>query len=68
METDRITERIIAAVDMGSSKISLGVALVEGNNTKILFHRSLPSDGVVGSEVINPYQGQNSARETHQTG
>lgn len=54
METDRITERIIAAVDMGSSKISLGVALVEGNNTKILFHRSLPSDGVVGSEVINP--------------
>ena len=41
METDRITERIIAAVDMGSSKISLGVALVEGNNTKILFHRSL---------------------------
>ena len=54
METDRITERIIAAVDMGSSKISLGVALVEGNNTKILFHRSLPSNGVVGSEVINP--------------
>lgn len=55
MATDNnLSERVIAAVDLGSSKIALGIARVEGNNTQILFYRSVPSRGIAYSEVRNP--------------
>ncbi len=38
MATDNsLGEKMIAAVDLGSSKIALAVARVEGNNTQIIY-------------------------------
>lgn len=55
MATDNsLSEKVIAAIDLGSSKIALGIARVEGNNTQILFYRSVPSRGIAYSEVRNP--------------
>lgn len=57
MATDHtLSERIIAAVDLGSSKTSLAVARVEGNNTQVLFYKSMPSRGIAYGEVMNPGQ------------
>ena len=36
-------ERHLVAVDLGTSKIALTVAKVEGDNTQILFYRTVPS-------------------------
>ena len=57
MATDHtLSEKIIAAVDLGSSKTSLAIARVEGNNTQVLFYKSVPSRGITYSEVMNPGQ------------
>lgn len=47
-------ERHLVAVDLGTSKIALTVAKVEGENTQILFYRGIPSDGIRYSYVSNP--------------
>ena len=38
---------MIAAVDLGSSKIALAVARVEGNNTQIIYYKAVPSSGII---------------------
>lgn len=47
---------MIAAVDLGSSKIALAVARVEGNNTQIIYYKAVPSSGIINSAVVNPRQ------------
>ena len=47
-------ERYIAAVDLGTSKIALSVAWVEGNDVQILYYDEEPSDGIRYSYVFNP--------------
>ena len=47
-------ERFIAVVDLGTGKISLTVAKVEGNNTQILFYRAAKSEGIRNSAIFNP--------------
>ena len=47
-------ERHLVAVDLGTSKIALTVAKVEGDNTQILFYRTVPSEGIRYSYVSNP--------------
>ena len=47
-------ERYIAAIDLGSARISLGVAQVQGDNTQIIYFDSVPSEGVRTGAVFNP--------------
>ena len=47
-------ERYIAAVDLGTSKIALSVARVEGNDVQIIYYDEEPSDGIRYSYVYNP--------------
>ncbi len=51
-----MNEKHIAAIDIGSFKISLAVAKVEGGNTQILFYGSVPSAGIRDSAIFNPMQ------------
>lgn len=48
------TERYIAAADLGSSKIALTVAKVEGDDIQIIYYKEVPSDGMRYSCVYNP--------------
>ncbi len=57
MITDNnLNERIIAAIDLGTSKTSLVIARVEGCNAQLLYYKSAPSKGIDFGEVINPGQ------------
>ncbi len=47
-------ERYIAAIDLGSSKIRLTVAKINGNDIQIQYYRETPSDGIRNSAVFNP--------------
>ncbi len=47
-------ERYITAIDLGTSKIALTVAKVEGDNIQILYYKETPSDGIRYSRVNNP--------------
>ena len=47
-------ERYIASVDLGTSKIAVAVARIEGDNVQMLYYRETPSEGVSESRVINP--------------
>ena len=46
-------ERYIVAVDLGSSKISLCVADVDGGNADMLYYKEVPSEGIARSSVQN---------------
>ena len=56
-------ERYIAAIDLGSSRISLGVAQVQGDNTQIIYFDSVPSEGVRTGAVFNPQRCGSKIRE-----
>lgn len=47
-------ERYIAAVDLGSSRIALTVARINGNDIQIQYYKETPSDGIRNSAVYNP--------------
>ena len=47
-------ERYIAAVDLGTSKIALSVAKVEGNDVQIIYYDEVPSNGIRYSAIFNP--------------
>ena len=47
-------ERYIAAVDLGTSKIALSVARVEGNDVQIIYYDEVPSNGIRYSAIFNP--------------
>lgn len=48
------TERYIAAADLGTSKIALSVAKVDGEDVQIIYYKELPSDGIRYSCVFAP--------------
>ena len=47
------TERHIVAIDLGSSKIALTVAKVNGGDIQIIYYRETPSHGIKYSSVFN---------------
>lgn len=47
-------ERYIATVDLGSSKIAVGVAQVVDRNVQVLYYKETPSVGIRYSTVLNP--------------
>ena len=47
-------ERYIAAADLGSSKIALSVAKIEGDDIQVIYYKETPSDGIRNSYVFNP--------------
>ena len=47
-------ERYIAAADLGSSKIALSVAKIEGDDIQVIYYKETPSDGIRYSCVFNP--------------
>ena len=48
------TERYIAAADLGTSKIALSVAKVDGEDVQIIYYKEVPSDGIRYSCVFAP--------------
>lgn len=47
-------ERYIAAADLGTSKIALAVARVEGDNVQVIYYDEEPSEGMLQSYIFNP--------------
>lgn len=47
-------ERYLAAADLGTSKIALSVAKIEGDDIQIIYYKETPSDGIRYSCVFNP--------------
>lgn len=47
-------ERLIATLDLGSSRIVLTVAKITGEDIQILYYKGLPSEGIRNSAVFNP--------------
>lgn len=48
------TERYIAAADLGTSKIALSVAKVDGEDVQIIYYKEVQSDGIRYSCVFAP--------------
>lgn len=48
------SERYVAAVDLGTGKIAVSVAKIDGEDIQILYYKETPSDGVRNSIVFNP--------------
>ncbi len=53
-------DRHIVAIDMGSSKISLTVAKVNGNDVQIIYYKETPSAGIRYSSIFNDLHAKNS--------
>lgn len=47
-------ERYITSVDLGTSKIAVAVARVEGDDVQMIYFKETPSEGVRNSHVFNP--------------
>ncbi len=56
-------ERYIAAVDLGSSKIALSVARIEGKDIQIHYYKEVPSEGMLLGTVSNPRLASNVLRK-----
>lgn len=56
-------ERYIAAADIGTSKIALSVAKVDGDNIQIIWYKEVPSDGIRYSGVFNPTRAAKPLKE-----
>lgn len=55
-------ERFIATADLGSSKIAITVAKVEGSDIQILYYCETPSEGIRHSEIFNPIMAARSLK------
>ena len=51
-----IQDRYITSIDLGTSKIALTVAKVEGENVQIVYYSETPSEGIRNSGVFNASQ------------
>ena len=49
-------ENIIAAIDLGSTKIAITVANVNGNDVQVVYYKERPSAGIRYSSVYNILQ------------
>lgn len=47
-------ERYIAAIDLGTSKIAVTVALVDGKDVQVIYYHETPAEGIRNSYVFNP--------------
>ncbi len=47
-------ERYITAIDLGTSKITIAVAKVTGNDVQIVYYNESPSQGIKNSSIYNP--------------
>ena len=47
-------EKYIAAIDLGSSKIGVCVALVQGKDIHIVYYKETPSEGIQASTIFIP--------------
>lgn len=56
-------DRHLVAIDIGTSKIALTVAKVEGENVQIIYYRETPSAGIKYSRVINPHKAAGAIRQ-----
>lgn len=56
-------ERYIATADLGSSKIALSVARIEGDDIQVIYYRERPSDGIRYSGIINPTKAAGPLKE-----
>ncbi len=55
-------ERYLASVDLGSYKVALTVAKVQGEDVEILYYKQKPSDGIRYSAVYNPKKASDAIR------
>lgn len=51
-----MTDKHIVAIDLGTSKIAVTVAKVNGEDVQIIYYRETPSSGIRYSSVYNPSQ------------
>lgn len=51
-----IQDRYIVAVDLGTSKIGLTVAKIDGENVQIVYYKETPAEGIRNSSVFNASQ------------
>lgn len=49
-------QKTIAAIDLGTSKFSIAVAVISGNDVEIVHYREYPASGIRNSFVFNPKQ------------
>jgi len=56
-------ERYIAAIDLGSHKIAISVAEVNGQNVQFIYYNDIPSKGVLYSGVLNPRKVSEQVKE-----
>jgi len=47
-------ERYIAAVDLGTSKVAVSVAKIDGGDAQLIYYKETPSDGINYSYIFNP--------------
>lgn len=55
-------EKHIASIDLGSSKIALTVARIEGENIQVVYYEETPSEGIRNSYVFNPKMVEDTLR------
>ena len=55
-------ERHLVAIDIGTSKIALTVAKVDGDNVQIVYYRETPSNGIKFSRVYIPGRASEAIR------
>lgn len=53
-DSQDMEERYIASIDLGTSKISVGVAKVQGSNVQVVYYKENASQGIRYSYVYNP--------------
>lgn len=56
-------DKYIVAIDLGTSKIALTVAKVEGNDVQIIYYKETPSAGIRYSGIYNVSQAAEALRE-----
>ncbi len=49
-----ITEKYIAAIDLGTAKFALSVAKVKGDDVQVIYYREHPAAGMRNSTIANP--------------
>ena len=64
MDTEhmRHENRHIVAIDLGTSKIAITVALINGDDIQVVYYREHPSNGVKASAVYNPTRAAKQVR------
>ena len=56
-------ERYVASADLGSGKIAISVAKIDGDDVQIVYYRESHSEGIVNSIVRNPSKAASAMKE-----